>query len=67
LSREEKSGISVGSNGVVNGYTLDGTESSVKIMITDTAGYTAVAEKELTPTVTPSTTPTDTTPATSDD
>lgn len=67
INGEEKSGISIGSNGVVNGYTLDGTESSVKIMITDTAGYTAVAEKELTPTVTPSTTPTDTTPATSDD
>ena len=49
INGEEKSGISIGSNGVVSGYTLDGTESSVKIMVTDTAGYTAVAEKELTP------------------
>ena len=49
----EKSGISVNSNGVVNGYTLKGTESSLKFMITDSAGYTAVADITLTPTVTP--------------
>lgn len=48
----EQSGISVGSDGTVNGYTLKGTESSVKLVITDAAGYTATAEMPLTPTVT---------------
>ena len=46
----EKSGISIGQNGVVSGYTLDGSESSVKIMVTDSAGYTVVEEQKLTPT-----------------
>ncbi len=46
---EEKKDISISSNGIVSGYTLDGTESTIKIMVTDTAGYTAVVEKELTP------------------
>ena len=31
-------------------YTLDGTESSIKVLITDTAGYTASSELTLTPT-----------------
>ena len=46
----EQSGISIGSNGVVNGYTLNGSESSVKLMVTDSAGYTVVDERQLTPT-----------------
>lgn len=46
----EQPGISIGSNGAISGYTLDGSESSVKIMVSDTAGYTAVAEITLTPT-----------------
>ena len=46
----EKSGISIASNGVINGYTLNGSESSVKVMVSDTAGYTAVSEITLTPT-----------------
>ena len=45
----EKSGTSLGSNGVVYGYTLDGTESSIKIVISDSAGYTVSDEATLTP------------------
>ena len=48
----EQSGISVGSDGTVSGYTLKGTESSVKLTITDAAGYTATATMSLTPTAT---------------
>ncbi len=44
----EQSGISLGSNGVVSGYTLKGTESSIKLTITDTAGYTVSEEATLT-------------------
>ena len=51
INGTEKSGISVGSDGTVNGYTLTGRESSVKLMISDSAGYTAVSEITLTPTV----------------
>lgn len=47
----EKSGISVGSNGKVNGYTLTGKEKSIKLTITDSAGGTATSEMTLTPTV----------------
>ena len=46
---EANNNISIGSNGVVNGYTLNGTEKSIKIMVTDAAGYTVVDEKNLTP------------------
>jgi len=49
----EQSGISLGSGGVVSGYTLNGTESAVKLMISDGAGYTTSAEMTLTPTVSP--------------
>lgn len=45
----EKSGISLRSDGVINGYTLDGTESSIKFTITDAAGYSVTEEKTLTP------------------
>lgn len=40
----------IGSNGVVTGYEIDGTESSIKVVITDTAGYTDTKEISLTPT-----------------
>ncbi|MBR6965022.1 penicillin-binding protein [Candidatus Saccharibacteria bacterium] len=40
---QEKS-VSVGADGTVNGYTLTGKETSVKIMVTDTAGYTVTDE-----------------------
>ncbi|MDO4612149.1 MAG: transglycosylase domain-containing protein [Candidatus Saccharibacteria bacterium] len=46
----EKGGISLSASGLVNGYTLNGTESSVKITITDSAGYSASSEITLTPT-----------------
>ena len=47
----EKEGISIGdSSGVISGYTLDGTESSIKITISDSAGYLASDELTLTPT-----------------
>lgn len=45
----ERSGISIGSTGVISGYTLDGSESSIKLEVTDAAGYTATAELTLTP------------------
>ena len=43
----ENNAISVGSNGVINGYTLNGTEKSLKIMISDNVGYTAVATLQI--------------------
>ncbi len=57
----EKSGISLGGNGVISGYTLKGTEKNIKLVITDTAGYTASSEMTLTPTA-PSTEEESTTP-----
>ena len=57
----EKSGISLGGNGVISGYTLKGTEKNIKLIITDTAGYTASSEMTLTPTA-PSTEEESTTP-----
>ena len=43
----ENNAISVASNGVINGYTLNGTEKSLKIMISDNVGYVAVAELQI--------------------
>ena len=59
----EKSGISLGANGVIAGYTLTGTEKNIKLTISDSAGYMASSEMTLTPTApssettTPETTP----------
>ncbi|MBQ9017493.1 penicillin-binding protein [Candidatus Saccharibacteria bacterium] len=50
IDGELKSGARIGSNGVVTGYTFDGTESAIKILVTDSAGYTAAAETSVTPT-----------------
>ena len=51
-----QSGISLGGDGSINGYTLKGNETSVKLMISDDAGYTATSELTLTPVApTPST------------
>ncbi|MBQ6409848.1 transglycosylase domain-containing protein [Candidatus Saccharibacteria bacterium] len=36
--------ISVNSKGVVSGYTLDGSEKSIKFTVSDTAGYQTTAE-----------------------
>ena len=53
----ERSGTSLGANGgVIGGYTLDGTETSIKLVVSDVAGSTATAEMTLTPTPKPSTT-----------
>ena len=46
----EKKGISIGNGGVVSGYTLNGSESSIKIVVTDKAGYDATSTLTLTPT-----------------
>ena len=45
----EKSGISLGGNGTINGYTLNGTEKSIRFVVTDSAGYSASNEMTLTP------------------
>ncbi len=54
----EQGGISLGDNGVIHGYTLNNTETSIKFIISDSAGYTASAEMSLTPTAEPITAPT---------
>ena len=45
----EKKGIGVSSNGVVSGYTLKGTEKSIKFEVSDEAGYVATSTLTLTP------------------
>ncbi len=46
----EKSGTSLNpTGGSINGYTFDGTETSIKLVISDTAGYMASDEKTFTP------------------
>ncbi|MBR0431161.1 penicillin-binding protein [Candidatus Saccharibacteria bacterium] len=45
----EQSGISLGSDGVISGYTLKNTDSSIKFTISDTAGYMASAEMTFAP------------------
>ena len=48
----EQSGISLGGNGVINGYTLKGTERSISFTISDSAGYTVTSDMTLTPSTT---------------
>lgn len=43
--------VTIGASGAISGYTIDGTESLIKLVITDSAGYSASAELPLTPTV----------------
>ncbi|MDO4753125.1 MAG: transglycosylase domain-containing protein [Candidatus Saccharibacteria bacterium] len=45
----EQPKISINEKGVINGYTLDGSESSLKLVVSDSAGYTTTAEAKLTP------------------
>ncbi len=45
----EKSGININSNGLVTGYTINGTETSIKVVISDEYGYYASDEEKLTP------------------
>lgn len=49
----EQSGISLGTNGVISGYTLKGTETSIRFTVSDTSGYVATGEMTLTPTKKP--------------
>ena len=46
----EQSGVSLGNDGTIIGYTLKGTETSIKFTVTDSAGYTVTGEMALTPT-----------------
>ena len=45
----DKGGISIGSDGKVLGYTLNGKETSIKLTISDSSGYTTSSEIKLTP------------------
>ena len=49
VNGSERSGISLGGDGVINGYTLKGNETSVKLTISDSSGYTASSELSITP------------------
>ena len=43
--------VTIGASGAISGYTINDTESLIKLVITDSAGYSASAELPLTPTV----------------
>ncbi|MBR3324113.1 penicillin-binding protein [Candidatus Saccharibacteria bacterium] len=45
----EQPNINIDSKGIVTGYTLDGSEKSIKLVVSDTAGYQTTAELTLTP------------------
>ena len=45
----EQSGISLGTDGVISGYKLNGTETSIKFTVSDSAGYSASGDMTLTP------------------
>ena len=47
----EQSGVSLDASGKIIGYTLKGTETSAKITIVDSAGYSISSELRLTPTI----------------
>ena len=49
VNGSEKSGISLGGDGTIRGYTLKGNETSVRLTISDSAGYTASSELKITP------------------
>ena len=53
VNGEDKGSFSVGAGGVVNNFTLKGTETSVRLTISDSAGYYASNEITLTPAPTP--------------
>ena len=46
----EQSGISLGTDGVISGYKLNGTESSIRFTVSDSSGYVATGDITLTPT-----------------
>ncbi len=43
----EQSGISLGSDGVISGYTLKDSDTSIKFTVTDSAGYTTTGEMNI--------------------
>lgn len=45
----EQNGISLDGDGTVNGYTLKGTETSIRLVVSDDSGYTVSDEMTLTP------------------
>ena len=45
----EQSGISINSKGVISGYVLDGCEKSLKLVVSDSAGYMATGTTTLKP------------------
>lgn len=45
----EQSGISLGTDGVISGYKLNGAETSIKFTVSDSAGYSASGDMTLTP------------------
>ena len=49
INGTEQSSISLGADGTISGYTLDGSETSIKFTVTDEAGYTATGSLTLTP------------------
>ncbi len=51
----EKGGIGLSGDGTITGYTLDGTETSLRFVVSDTSGYTASSDITLTPTTNTST------------
>lgn len=46
----EQSGISLGTDGVISGYKLNGTESSIRFTVSDSSGYVVTGDITLTPT-----------------
>ena len=48
-STTEYNNISVSGDGKINGYTLNGTESAIKLMVSDSVGYVASSQLNLTP------------------
>ncbi len=48
-STNEYNNISVSGDGRINGYTLNGTESAIKLMVSDSAGYVVSSQLNLTP------------------
>lgn len=45
----EQSGVSLGTDGTITGYNLTGKETSIKLAVSDSAGYVATAEMTFTP------------------
>ncbi|MBO7718116.1 hypothetical protein J6S37_01305 [Candidatus Saccharibacteria bacterium] len=53
VNGEERGGVSLSSSGVVNGYTITCGDKTVRLVISDTAGYSASSEINVNPTCAP--------------